>query len=45
MNVSPRSVRTYLKELERAGYVEKRPLGSGRRTDYALRNHLAYGGE
>lgn len=45
MNVSARSVRTYLNELERAGYVERRRLGAGRRTDYALRNDLAYGGK
>ena len=45
MNVSARSVRTYLNELEQAGYVERRRLGAGRRTDYALRNDLAYGGK
>lgn len=43
MNVSPRSVTTYLKELERAGYIKKRRIGSGRRTDYAFVNTPRYG--
>ena len=43
MNVSSRSVLTYLKELERAGYIEKRRFGSGRRTDYVLISEHAYG--
>ncbi len=49
MNASERSVITYLKELEEGGYIEKRKIGSGRRTDYALlhkhgRNH-SYGAQ
>ena len=43
MNVSSRSVLTYLKELEQAGYVEKRLIGAGRRTDYVLQTDLVYG--
>lgn len=43
MNVSQRSVLTYLKELEREGYIEKRRIGSGRRTDYALVSTPTYG--
>ena len=43
MNVSQRSVVTYLKELERAGYIEKRRIGAGRRTDYALITTQGYG--
>ncbi len=38
INTSERSVVTYLKELEEGGYIEKRRVGSGRRTDYALRH-------
>jgi DNA-binding MarR family transcriptional regulator len=36
MNASVRSVLTYLNELERAGYIERRRIGAGRRTDYML---------
>ena len=43
MNASPRSVVTYLKELEDAGYLYKRRLHSGRRTDYVLLTELTYG--
>ncbi len=43
MNVSPRSVMTYLQELEREGYLEKRRIGAGRKTDYVLIHHPAYG--
>ena len=42
MNASPRSVVTYLKELEEAGYLHKRRLGEGMRTDYVLLTELAY---
>jgi Mn-dependent DtxR family transcriptional regulator len=45
MNASSRSVTTYLKELEDFGYLRKRPLGGGRRTDYILLTELTYGGE
>jgi DNA-binding MarR family transcriptional regulator len=43
MNASPRSVLTYLKELERAGYIEKRRIGAGRKTDYVLVPETRYG--
>lgn len=43
INASPRSVLTYLKELEQAGYIEKRRIGAGRRTDYVLVNAPRYG--
>ncbi len=43
MNASQRSVVRYLQELERAGYIEKRRIGSGRRTDYVLVTDHAYG--
>jgi DNA-binding MarR family transcriptional regulator len=43
MNACPRSVLTYLKELEREGYIEKRRIGSGRRTDYVLLTSMSYG--
>jgi hypothetical protein len=43
INASARSVATYLHELETAGYIEKKRIGSGRRTDYALVTELAYG--
>jgi hypothetical protein len=36
INASERSVITYLKELEEAGYIEKRKIGGGRRTDYMI---------
>lgn len=45
MNASERSVVTYLKELEREGYIQKKRIGSGRRTDYVLLNELAYGSQ
>ncbi len=43
MRASQRSVLTYLKELESEGYIEKKRIGSGRRTDYVLLSDLAYG--
>jgi DNA-binding MarR family transcriptional regulator len=43
MNASIRSVTTYLSELEEAGYLRKRRLGNGRRTDYVLLTELTYG--
>lgn len=43
MNATTRSVSTYLKELERAGYLRKRSLGNGRRTDYILLTEFTYG--
>jgi len=45
MSVSERSVVTYLKELERAGYLQKRRVecGRGRNTEYVLLTELAYG--
>ena len=45
MNVSHRSVISYLAELERAGYIEKRQLGSGRRLEYVLLSAPHYGAE
>lgn len=42
MNASQKSVITYLAELERAGYIEKKRIGSGRRLDYVLLNEPAY---
>ena len=44
MNASRRSVVTYLKELEGVGYLQKRRLGLGRRTEYVLLTELTYGG-
>ncbi|MCU7866455.1 MAG: helix-turn-helix domain-containing protein [Candidatus Thiodiazotropha sp. (ex Lucinoma borealis)] len=43
MNASQRSVVRYLQELERAGYIKKRRIGSGRRTDYVLVTKHVYG--
>ena len=43
MNASPRSVLTYLKELERAGYIKKHRIGAGRKTDYVLLTKMDYG--
>jgi DNA-binding MarR family transcriptional regulator len=43
MNATSRSVVTYLKELEQAGYLRKRRLGNGRRTDYILLAEVTYG--
>jgi hypothetical protein len=43
MSASSRSVQTYLKELAAAGYVEKRPMGAGRKTDYMLVAEQRYG--
>ena len=43
MNASERSVVTYLKELEAAGYIEKKRIGAGRRTDYVLVTEHRYG--
>jgi DNA-binding MarR family transcriptional regulator len=43
MNASQRSVFKYLNELEREGYIERKPIGSGRRTDYVLVTDLAHG--
>jgi DNA-binding MarR family transcriptional regulator len=43
MNASERSVGTYLKELEQEGYIQKKRIGSGRRTDYVLLSELAHG--
>ena len=45
MRASERSVVTYLKELEEKGYIEKKRIGSGRRTDYVLLNGLTYGAQ
>ncbi len=42
MNASQRSVVTYLSELEQAGYIEKRRIGSGRRIDYVLLTKPVY---
>jgi DNA-binding MarR family transcriptional regulator len=42
MNASARSVLTYLNELERAGYIRRRRIGAGRRTDYMLLTTPAY---
>ena len=43
MNASKRSVTRWLAELEQGGYIEKRPYGSGRRTEYVLLTELGYG--
>ena len=43
MNASQKSVMTYLAELERAGYIQKKRIGSGRKLDYVLLNELTYG--
>jgi DNA-binding MarR family transcriptional regulator len=43
MNASYRSVVTYLKELEDAGYITKQRIGAGRKTDYVLVSHYTYG--
>lgn len=43
MNASPRSVGTYLKELERAGYIKKNRIGAGRKTDYVLVTEKQHG--
>jgi Mn-dependent DtxR family transcriptional regulator len=43
MNASSRSVTTYLKELEESGYLHKRPLGNGRKTEYVLLTEFTYG--
>ncbi len=45
MNASPRSVGTYLKELEQAGYIKKRRVGAGRKTDYVLLTEKVYGAQ
>lgn len=42
MNASQRSVVTYLNELEQAGHIEKRRIGSGRKIDYVLLNKPVY---
>ena len=42
MKASQRSVVTYLNELEQAGYIKKKRLGSGRKTDYILLKKPAY---
>lgn len=36
MNASTRSVLTYLNELEQAGYIRRRRIGAGMKTDYML---------
>jgi DNA-binding MarR family transcriptional regulator len=43
MNASPRSVLKYLRELERAGYIRKRRIGAGMKTDYVLLTAPVYG--
>lgn len=43
MKASERSVVTYLKELEKTGYLYKRRLNAGRRTDYVLLTEMSYG--
>ena len=45
MHASSRSVATYLKELEEFGYLRKRPMGGGRRTDYVLLTEVVYGAQ
>jgi predicted transcriptional regulator len=42
MGAAEKSVFTYLKELERGGYVQKKKLHGGR-TDYVLLTDPAYG--
>jgi DNA-binding MarR family transcriptional regulator len=42
MNASQRSVVTYLNELEQAGHIEKRRIGSGRKIDYVLLSKPVY---
>ena len=43
MNSSSRSVLTYLHQLEAAGYIRRRRIGSGRKTDYMLLIEPEYG--
>jgi len=43
MNASPRNVLTYLKELERAGYIRKHRMGAGRKMDYVLVTEIDHG--
>lgn len=43
MNASQKSVMTYLAELEREGYIEKKRIGSGRKLDYVVLGELSYG--
>lgn len=43
MNASPRSVLKYLYELETAGYITKRRIGAGMKTDYVLITEPIYG--
>ena len=43
MNASPRSVLTYLNELERAGYIIRRRIGAGRKMDYVLLTEKDHG--
>jgi Mn-dependent DtxR family transcriptional regulator len=45
MNASPRSVLKYLHELEMVGYIKKRRLGAGMKTDYVLLTEPTYGAE
>jgi DNA-binding MarR family transcriptional regulator len=45
MNTSKRSVATYLQELENRGYIQKKSLGAGRKTEYVLLKEPAYGKE
>jgi Mn-dependent DtxR family transcriptional regulator len=45
MNASPRSVFKYLYELEKAGYIVKRRVGAGMKTDYVLLTEPTYGAQ
>jgi DNA-binding MarR family transcriptional regulator len=43
VGAAEKSVFSYLKELERAGYIQKKKLRRGRDTDYVLLTELTYG--
>ena len=42
VGAAEKSVFTYLNELERAGYIERKRLHRGRDTDYVLLTELTY---
>jgi DNA-binding MarR family transcriptional regulator len=43
VGAAEKSVFSYLKELERGGYIQKKKLRRGRDTDYVLLTELTYG--
>jgi Mn-dependent DtxR family transcriptional regulator len=42
MGAAEKSVFTYLNELERAGYIERKRLRGGMNTDYVLLSEITY---